>query len=77
LSGRHLLPKVLKRWFVPTQVEEVIQPNYIKIDVKLNTLKYLREYVKNEYNGIKQFFLWWIGQKNEHDLNRFESVVSQ
>jgi hypothetical protein len=55
---------VLKRLFVPTKVEQVIKPNYIKIDVKLKNLKYLREYVKNEYNGIKQLFLWWIGQKN-------------
>ncbi len=45
--------------------------------MKLNNFAYVVEYVKNEFNGVKQLWLSWRGRSNEHDLNRFESVVSQ
>jgi hypothetical protein len=77
LSGRHLLPLVFRRMLFRPSVEDVSKYDYIKVDVKLNTPKYLVEYVKNEYNGIKQIVKSFLGQKNEHDINRLESLVSQ
>lgn len=77
LSGRHLLPLIFKRLFFGVKFNEVVERDFIKIDVKLNNFAYVIEYVKNEFNGIKQFYLAWRGKFNEHDLNRFESVVSQ
>lgn len=64
LSGRHLLPLVFKRMLFRPTVSDVIEPDYIKVDVKLDTPKYLVEYVKNEYNGIHQIVKSWLGQKN-------------
>lgn len=77
LSGRNLLPLVLKRLFFGVKFNEVVERDFIKIDVKLNNFAYIIEYIKNEFNGIKQLYLGWRGKFNEHDLNRFESVVSQ
>lgn len=77
LSGRNLLPLVLKRLFFGVKFNEVVERDFIKIDVKLNNFAYIIEYIKNEFNGIKQLHLGWRGKFNEHDLNRFESVVSQ
>lgn len=77
LSGRHLLPLVFKRMLFKTSVDDVSKFDYIKVDVKLNNPKYCIEYVKNEYNGIKQMIKSFLGQTNEHDINRLESLVSQ
>jgi len=32
--------------FKPT-LDEVLEPDYIKVDIKFNNIKYLREYLKN------------------------------
>jgi hypothetical protein len=57
LSGRHLLPLVFKRLIKGVSLEEVVQRDFMKIDVKLNKLAYVIEYMKNEFNGIKQLWL--------------------
>lgn len=77
LSGRHLLPLIFKRLIFGVPLEDVVERDFIKIDVKLNNFAYIIEYVKNEFNGVKQLWLAWRGKFNEHDCNRFESVVSQ
>lgn len=71
LSGRHLLPMIFKRLLFGVKLEDVIQRDFIKIDVKLNNFAYLIEYMKNEFNGIHQIYKSWRGKFNEHDLNRF------
>lgn len=76
-SGRNLLPLVFKRLIFGVSLNEVVERDFIKIDVKLNNFAYLIEYAKNEINGLKQMWLGWRGKFNEHNLNRFESVVSQ
>ena len=77
LSGRHLLPLVFKRLIMGVSLDEVVERDFIKIDVKLNKFAYVIEYVKNEFNGIKQLWLAYRNRFNEHDCNRFESVISQ
>lgn len=47
-----------------TGVDDVTKADYIKVDVKLNNIKYLVEYVKNEINGLKQIMKTWFGQTN-------------
>lgn len=47
LSGRHLLPLVLKRLFFGVSLEDVVERDFIKIDVKLNNFAYMIEYIKN------------------------------
>jgi hypothetical protein len=41
LSGRHLLPLVFKRMLFKPTINDVVEPDYIKVDVKLNNYKYL------------------------------------
>jgi hypothetical protein len=47
LSGRHLLPLVFKRLLLGVSLEEVVERDFIKIDVKLNNFAYVIEYVRN------------------------------
>jgi len=59
-----LLPLVFKRMLFNTSVNDVVQPDYIKVDVKLRNWKYMVEYCKNEYNGIKQIVKSFLNQRN-------------
>ncbi len=64
LSGRHLLPLVFKRLLFGVSFNEVVERDFIKIDVKLNKFAYIVEYVKNEFNGIFQLYKSWRGKSN-------------
>lgn len=62
LSGRHLLPLIFKRLITGVSLNEVVERDFIKIDVKLNNFAYVSEYVKNEFNGLKQL---WLAYRNK------------
>lgn len=47
LSGRNLLPLVMKRMLFKTSYEEVTRSDFVKVDVKLNNPRYYLPYLKN------------------------------
>mgnify|MGYP006946572215 FL=1 len=64
LRGLYLLPVVLRRMLFKPTLDEVLEPDYIKVDIKFNNIKYLREYFKNEINGTIQALKWKLGMMN-------------
>jgi hypothetical protein len=78
LSGHKLLPVLLMRSLIGTKLEDVLEPDYKKIDVKFTIdPKKLRVYFGNELNWLKQEYKRKMGDLTEHDVNRLESVLSQ
>ncbi|MCE3254715.1 MAG: hypothetical protein K0R25_209 [Rickettsiaceae bacterium] len=78
LSGHKLLPILLIRKLLGVELEDVMEPDYIKIDVAFTIdQKKLRIYFGNELNWLKQEYKKRNGELNEHDINRLESVLSQ
>jgi len=78
LTGHALLPILVTRQLLGTDLEEVLDSDYKKIDVKFTIdPKKLRIYFGNELNWLKQEYKKLNGQLTEHDINRMESVLSQ
>lgn len=78
LTGHALLPILVARQLLGTNLEDVLDSDYKKIDVKFTIdPKKLRIYFGNELNYLKQEYKKRIGQLTEHDINRMESVLSQ
>ena len=78
LSGHKLIPILLMRKLLGVDLEEVLEPDYTKIDVEFTIdPRKLRIYFGNELNWLKQEFKKMIGDLTEHDINRLESVLSQ
>ncbi len=78
LTGHALLPTLIARSFFGTTLEEALEPDYRKIDVKFTlSLKKLRIYFGNELNWLKQEYKKFRKSLTEHDVNRLESILSQ
>ena len=78
LSGHKLLPILLIRKLIGIDLEDVLEPDYVKIDVKFTIdPRKLRIYFGNELNWLKQELKKRKGELTEHDINRLESVLSQ
>ncbi len=78
LTGHALLPVFIARKLFGVEPEEVLHPDYKKIDIKFEVdLRKLRIYMGNEINWLKQEYKRHTGQLTEHDINRLESVLSQ
>lgn len=78
LTGHALLPMLLMRKLLGVDLEDVLDSDYRKIDVKF-TLdpKKLKIYFGNELNWLKQEYKKFKGELTEHDINRMEAVLSQ
>jgi hypothetical protein len=78
LTGHALLPILIARQLLGTNLEDVLDSDYKKIDVKFTIdFKKLRIYFGNELNWLKQEYKKRNGQLTEHDINRMEAVLSQ
>ena len=78
LTGHALLPILIMRKILGVDVEDVLDADYRKIDVKFTIdPKKLRIYFGNELNWLKQEYQKLQGQLTEHDINRMEAVLSQ
>ena len=78
LTGHALLPILIVRQLLGTNLEDVLDSDYKKIDVKFTIdPKKLKIYFGNELNWLKQEYKKRNGQLTEHDINRMESVLSQ
>ncbi len=78
LTGHALLPILIVRQLLGANLEDVLDSDYKKIDVKFTIdPKKLKIYFGNELNWLKQEYKKRNGQLNEHDINRMESVLSQ
>ena len=78
LTGHALLPILIMRKILGSDVEDVLDADYRKIDVKFTIdPKKLRIYFGNELNWLKQEYRSLQGQLTEHDINRMEAVLSQ
>lgn len=80
LSGHKLLPILLMRKLIGIDLEDVLEPDYVKIDVKFTIdPEKLRIYFGNELNWLKQELIKQTGKEKltEHDINRLESALSQ
>lgn len=86
LTGHALLPLILKRNIKKylandseTILEEVLQPDYIKIDMDITKLSMhdLVLYLANEIHWAKNRFRKLWGQKTYYDEDRLLSVLSQ
>ncbi len=78
LTGHALLPILLVRGLLGVDLEDTLEADYKKIDVKPEIdPKKLRIYFGNELNWLKQEYRKYKGELTEHDINRIEAVVSQ
>lgn len=79
LTGHALLLPFLRRHFFGCSLDEILHPDFRKIDLKLSSLtsEELRIYLGNEFNWLKQILRHRLGLMTEHDLNRLESAFSQ
>lgn len=79
LTGHILLVPFLIRHFRGCTIEEILHPDFRKIDLKFSSInaEKLRIYLGNEYNWFKQAIRHQLGLMTEHDLNRLESAFSQ
>ncbi len=78
LTGHALLSLTLIRKLIGVSPEEVLEPDYKKIDIEftIDPAK-LKIYFGNELNWLKQKYKKLTGQLTEHDINRLESLLSQ
>lgn len=78
LTGHALLPTLMLRKILGTDLDDVLSSDYKKIDVDF-TLdpKKLRIYFGNELNWLKQEFKKQNGELTEHHVNRLEGMLSQ
>jgi hypothetical protein len=78
LTGHSLLPILMMRKLLGTDLEDVLESDYRKIDVKFDIdPKKLRIYFGNELNWLRQEYKRRKGELTEHDINRMEAVLSQ
>jgi len=78
LSGHKILSKFLERYFFGSSLEEILKPDYLKIDLDLAkvNMRRLVIYLGNELNWAKQTILESIGMETEHDVSRQVSSLS-
>lgn len=79
LTGHSLIWPFLKRNIIGCTVDEALDPDFRKIDLKFSsiTAEKLIIYIRNEFNWLWQFARYQLGLITEHDLNRLESALSQ
>lgn len=78
LTGHSLLPVLIKRKILGIELDEVLDSDYKKIDVKFTlNPKTLNIYFQNELNWLKQEYKRQNGEITEHDIGRLESILSQ
>jgi hypothetical protein len=78
LSGHKLAPILFMRKLLGVSLNEVLEPDYKKIDIKFDiSPRKLRIYFGNELNWLKQKYRVMMGQLADHDVSRIESVLAQ
>ena len=79
LTGHALLVPFIIRNTMGTSLEEILKPDFLKIDIKFSsiTMKQFRIYLGNELNWVRQMIRHRLGLVTEHDVNRLESAFSQ
>jgi len=78
LSGHGLLPVLLMRKLIGVTLQDVLEPDYKKVDVEftIDPAK-LKIYFGNELNWLQKRYQKLKGDLTEDDVNRIESVLSQ